>query len=76
MNYIKHKVTEMEDMFQYCIFCGTVISDYRGCIWPTNQEPPKGFPEGDIYVSSGHFPRVTTTIIDSDNDKVIICINK
>jgi hypothetical protein len=44
----------MKDFVQKCELCGEIISDYRNSAWPAEQGPPKGFDEGNVYVSVGN----------------------
>lgn len=60
MHFTKHIVADMDDsMIQRCLICGTVISDYQNTFYPKDQEPTKGFPAGEIYVSGGT-PKIST----------------
>lgn len=60
MKYIKHIVGEYNEstLMQSCIICGELITDNRNCAWPTGQEPPKGFNEGEVYISNSNFPKI------------------
>ena len=40
-----------ESLVQNCIFCGETISDYRNAMYPIGQAPPRGFSNGDVFVS-------------------------
>ena len=52
--FIRHYVIEMDaSKVQHCIFCGEVIADLRNVSFEGNVEP-KGYPEGDVFVSEGN----------------------
>ena len=60
--YTSHFVTEMdESMIQRCIYCGELISDYRGSMTPEGQGTIRGF-DGKIFVSKGGSWTNITTI--------------
>lgn len=40
-----------ESLVQNCIFCGETISDYRNTMYRIGEPPPRGFSEGEIFVS-------------------------
>jgi len=62
MKYIKHLVVEMdESMVQRCLICGSTISDYRNTMWPSGQNPPTGYPAGEVFVSFGTNPTISCT---------------
>lgn len=60
--YIRHVVSEMDDsMIQRCIICGEVICDYTNAMWSSGQDAPKGFGEGNLYISKTGNPTVFRT---------------
>ena len=60
-NATKHYVNEMDSsQVQKCIICGETIADYRN-VSSSDGKPIKGFPPGEIYVSSGN-PTNTSAI--------------
>lgn len=65
MRFIRHVVNDMDSsMVQKCIACGKVISDYRNAMWPSGQQAPKGFPAGEVYVSSGGNPTIYSATLE------------
>lgn len=68
--YIKHFVNDMdESMVQHCILCGVIISDYRDAMYPSWQEPPKGFATGNVFVFKGNPTTITTILSEEDKFK-------
>jgi hypothetical protein len=58
-----------ESMYQRCIYCGKMISDYRNTMQPAGQGPIKGFAAGEVYVQDGNVnPRETTTMLPTHAD--------
>lgn len=64
-NYIRHVVSEMQDLVQRCVICGKVLSDYRGAMTDT-PGPIKGFPAGTLFVYESTNPTVFTLDIPDD----------
>jgi hypothetical protein len=65
-SYTQHTCGELNaELMQYCIVCGAVISDYRNAMWPGDQEPPKGYEPGPVYVSEGN-PKITQSYPPED----------
>ena len=55
MNITRHVVAEMdESMIQKCVICGAIIIDNRNLMFHIKDGPPKGFPAGNLYVSTGN----------------------
>lgn len=49
--YTEHRAGVFEDGLQICIHCGKVICDYTGSWLSSDGYVPRGFPEGEIYVT-------------------------
>lgn len=58
MKLTKHRVKEMQGGVQKCIDCGKIITDYRNAVVPSGQGALQGFPEGNVYMSTGN-PRMS-----------------
>lgn len=55
MTVTKHYVEPLKDGIQKCTLCGEIISDYRNVLWDsTDGTPPKGFAEGNVFISYGN----------------------
>lgn len=57
--YIRHIAGEYDEVEkkQFCVICGFVICDYSNAMWPNGQPPPKGWGEGELYVSKATNPQ-------------------
>lgn len=70
--FIKHIVNDMdESMFQHCVMCGEIITDYRNSLW--TGEAPKGWAAGEVYIRNGE-PKFFSISVN-DDDLVNDCIN-
>lgn len=70
MSYTSHYVTDMdESMYQRCIYCGKIISDYRKTMSPPGTPVPTGYPAGEVFVQDGNVnPRLTTSRLPDNTD--------
>lgn len=50
MKTTRHVAGPMEGQVQYCVICGTVLTDYRGAMVPIGQPPLRGWEEGEVFV--------------------------
>lgn len=70
--FTKHFVKNMDaSMIQKCIYCGAIINDYRNIIYPSNQQPPRGFGEGAVFISNGN--PIISTIIEPEGEEIKVC---
>lgn len=73
--YIKHIVADMdESIIQGCLICGEIINDYSNVMWPQGQEPPKGYPAGNVYISKNTNPTIFLTDSVLGNNEFENCI--
>lgn len=63
MKYTKHLIAEMGvSLVQRCLLCGEIITDERNAMRPAGSPEARGFQAGEIWVSEGRNPRITTII--------------
>jgi hypothetical protein len=68
MKYLKHTVVDMDEgVVQRCVKCSEVICDYHGTMSPDGYKP-KGFAAGEVYVSIGSNPQITTSYLGDDEE--------
>jgi len=66
-HYVMHVVKDMDtSLIQRCELCGEIISDYRFSLQPVGQEPPEGFPAGNVFLSKGN-PQFLTVILSPED---------
>lgn len=66
--FIAHVAGEYDpdERMQFCVTCGTVLTDYRHAMIPAGHKLPTGLPQGIVYVSTGN-PRITQTeLVEGD----------
>ena len=75
MEYTKHILGEYDTFadVQYCVICGKMLVDNRNAMYPAGSPPPKGWAEGELYVSNTSNPQIFTTMLDA-GDTVKNCI--
>jgi hypothetical protein len=65
---IRHIVSEMdENMIQRCIMCGEIIFDYSNAAWPAEQEPPRGFAPGQLFIQGKNPTSFFNELPDNEN---------
>ncbi len=71
MIYTKHYLGEFDEetRIQRCILCGEIIVDYSCAAWFGGGEAPKGWKEGDFYISGGCPQWLTSEINEDENFK-------
>ena len=57
--YVEHIASEMKDLVQECIMCGTTLTDYRGAM-VLGGGKPVSWPIGPVYVSKKRNPTIFT----------------
>jgi hypothetical protein len=72
MKFTKHIAGRYDQGLQRCILCGAVIIDDRGAMWHGDGPPPRGWEEGEIFMSDGN-PRMTMKADPSDEYEVKNC---
>jgi len=66
-HFTKHVVKAMgKALIQRCEICGEIISDYRFVSYPKSFDPPKGFPEGNVFITLGE-PKYSTVILSPED---------
>lgn len=62
---ILHFAGPLVEGVQRCTRCGAVLVDLTNCAWPEGEEPPGGYPEGDLSVDDhGSFSVTYTGLIE------------
>ena len=73
LTYVKHLVADMnESGVQYCLLCGAEVYNINGVYYPKDSPPPKGYPQGEVYISQNINPTISITSYPA-NDNVINC---
>lgn len=70
--FTRHVAGEFANKMQSCTICGKVILDYRNAMWPADQPEPKGWRQGQIFISNTVNPQLIQLDIE-DGDAVIDC---
>ncbi len=53
--FVKHFVDNMDEtLVQACVLCNEIISNSQDAVFPEGYQVPRGFAEGDIFISRGN----------------------
>jgi hypothetical protein len=67
MKYIRHIVGEINSEVQRCLICGKIVCDNRGLMYKfSDGPPPKGYRDGEVFVSETTNPTVICIELNQD----------